>query len=75
MNRQEHMDWCKTRALAELDANPYEGPANALASILSDLRKHPETKNHAGAELTMMLAMSGHLDTADKVREHIKGFN
>lgn len=48
-SREEHMKWVKERALEELDADPYgSGPQNALTSVMSDLRKHPETRQHAG---------------------------
>jgi hypothetical protein len=39
MTREEHLNWAKTRAFEYLDRNE---PDNALASILSDLGKHPE---------------------------------
>ena len=42
MNRAEHIKWCKQRAHEALD---YSGvPADGVASMLSDLRKHPETE-------------------------------
>jgi hypothetical protein len=75
VSREEHMQWVKERALADLVADPYgSGPQNALTSAMSDLRKHPETRQHAGIELSMMLMMAGHLDNANRVREHIEGF-
>lgn len=75
VSREEHIQWVKERALNELNADPYgSGPQNALTSVMSDLRDHPETENHAGIEFTMMLMMSGHLDSADHVRKHIEGF-
>jgi hypothetical protein len=40
MNRAKHLQWCKDRALAELDAGSIQ---NAIASMMSDLRKHKET--------------------------------
>lgn len=74
-SREEHLQWVKERALAELDADPCgHGPGNALASVMSDLRKHPETKQHAGIELTVMLLMADQLTDVERVREHIKGF-
>jgi hypothetical protein len=70
--RAAHLAWCKQRALAYVDAGDLE---NALASIGSDLRKHPETADHQGMVLGMMLMMAGHLDTDDKMRKFINGFN
>lgn len=72
--RAEHLQWCKDRALAELDADPTgAGPARALASLTSDLGKHEATAGHAGVELGYLLMISGHLSRPEQVREHIEG--
>lgn len=47
---------------------------DALMSITSDLRKHPELADHQGIELRMMLAMTGHLRTPEEMREWIEGY-
>ena len=39
MTREEHLDWCKKRALAYLPMDPME----AMTSMMSDLTKHAET--------------------------------
>lgn len=68
------MAWCKQRALDELDADPTgDGPVNALSSLQSDLRKHPDTEQHQGLELGALLAFGGHLQTERQVREWIEG--
>ena len=72
MDRQEHLQWCKGRALEYVEQND---PTQAIASMLSDLGKHPETAKHSAIELTSMLLFGGHLKTAEQVREHIQGFN
>jgi hypothetical protein len=72
MNAQEHVAWAKHRALEYIDLND---PVNALASLTSDLRKHPDTAEHAGIELGMTLALAGHLHTTAQVREWIEGIN
>jgi hypothetical protein len=72
MTRQEHLEWCKQRALEYVDMNDLQ---QALASMASDLSKHPETANHAGIELVMGLTMAGKLNTAHEMREFINGFN
>lgn len=72
MTRAEHTTWSKKRALEYLDAGD---PQNAVTSMLSDLRKHPETANHAGGALGAMLLMGGHLRTTEQVRKFIEGFN
>lgn len=75
MTRREHLQWAKQRALLELDSGGDRGVINALASMGSDLSKHPETSGHLGLELGMMLAMNGHLNTPAQMREWINGFN
>jgi hypothetical protein len=71
MNRQEHLEWCKKRAMDYV----HEGHLDeALASMLSDLSKHPETQTHSAAQLGMVLKMSGQLDTAEQMRRFIEGF-
>lgn len=72
MTRQEHLAWCKQRALEYVDKGD---TTNAWASMASDLTKHPETEKHAAIQLGMMLLMSGQLSTPDKMREFINGFN
>ena len=72
MTRDEHLAWCKQRALEYVDAGDLQ---SALASMGSDLNKHPDTANHVGAELGLMLMISGHLSTQDEMRRHIEGFN
>ena len=70
--RQEHLEWCKKRALQYCDMGELQ---NAFASMGSDLGKHPETANHAGIQLGMGLLMIGDLSSADKMRKFIEGFN
>jgi len=70
--RAEHLAWCKKRAFEYVKAGELE---NAFASMGSDLGKHPETENHGGIKLGMMLLMSGHLSTAQEMQKFIEGFN
>jgi len=72
MNRQEHLQWCKKRALDILNNNDLTG---AFASFVSDMSKHSETKNHSGLELGGMLLVSGNLNTQSKMKNFIEGFN
>ena len=72
MNREEHLAWCKTRALEYIEAGDLH---QAYASMASDLGKHPETEGHAAIQLGMMLLMSGYLSTAQEMRKFIEGFN
>lgn len=72
MSRAEHLQWCKDRALEYCDQGDLP---SALASMGSDLAKHPETADHAAIKLGLMLLMSGNLNTPAKMREFINGFN
>jgi len=72
MNRNEHLEWCKKRALEYVDASDL---TNAYASMTSDLGKHPETSGHIGIELGMGLLMIGKLSTDAEMRKFIEGFN
>lgn len=70
--RQEHLEWCKQRALEYCDL----GDVNqAFASMGSDLGKHPQTANHIAIQLGMSLLMGGYLNTPARMREFINGFN
>lgn len=71
MTRAEHLAWCKQRALEYADLGDFAG---AMASMGSDLNKHPETKGHLGTELMMLEAMNGHLNTPARIRKFIEGF-
>lgn len=72
MNREEHMQWCKKRALEYVDAGDL---TNAYGSMASDMGKHEETKNHVEIMLGMQLMVTGNLNTSNKMREFIEGFN
>lgn len=71
-SRQEHLKWCKQRALEYCDA----GDVNqALASMCSDLGKHAETQGHSAIQLGLMLYLAGQLNTPREMRKFIEGFN
>lgn len=70
--RAEHLEFCKKRALELCDAGDLQ---DAVASMLSDMKSHPDTKDHIGLDLGLRLMMAGHLSTAAKVRDHIEGYN
>lgn len=72
MTRDEHLAWCKKRALEYAILGDYN---QALISMMSDLSKHPETKDHSGCKLTAMLMIGGFLKTYKEVADHINGFN
>jgi hypothetical protein len=72
MTREEHMDFCKKRALEYVDNGDING---ALASMASDLNKHPETEGHIGISLGMAQLMGGFLNDTASMRKFIEGFN
>lgn len=72
MTRAEHLAWCKQRALEYVERGELN---DAYASMASDLDKHPETEKHGAVGLGMMMLMSGHLSTPQKMRDFINGFN
>lgn len=71
MTRAEHLAWAKERALVYADMGDV---SQAMASLGSDLNKHPDTKGHAAMPLMMMLAINGHLDAPGELRKFIEGF-
>lgn len=70
INRQEHMAWCKQRALDYLPGDP----RNALTSMLSDLGKHEDTEKLAQdmGQLFLFEIMNASPQSA---RKFIEGFN
>lgn len=68
--RTAHVEWAKERAMEYVETGD---PAQAMASLFSDLRKHPETTSHAAIELGAMLMFSGNLSTTSEVRDWIEG--
>ena len=74
MTREEHVKWCKARALEYLRPGEHYSLSDAVASMLSDMGAHDETKPAAEscAPLGMFALMSG---SEHEVRRFIEGFN
>lgn len=73
MTREEYLQWCKDRAIAEID---YSGnPNDGLVSMMSDLRKHSDTNNHIGINLCAMMMFSGQIKSRQEAINFINGFN
>lgn len=70
MNRAEHLQWAKTRAIQEAQAS---NAANAINSLSSDFAKHPELKRHNAIELAHRLMLSGRISTAQEAIDFING--
>ena len=71
MTREEHLDWCKGRALEYVKRGELQ---NAVASMLSDLTKHDETMQ-AGQMMRPIGLHEAVNGTPDSVRRFIEGFN
>jgi len=70
-SREEHVEWCKKRALEYVDMGKL---SQAFNSIMSDLQKHPETRGHSGIEVGFMLLFGNFLSTEKEMRDFIEGF-
>lgn len=70
--RAEHLQWCKDRALEYIRAGDVR---QGLTSMLSDMRKHPETQDHGALQLQVMLQFSGHLNSQEEAEKFINGYN
>jgi hypothetical protein len=69
--REEHLAFCKQRALEYLDAGDV---TNAIASMMSDLRKHDETRgiNQFIAEMGLAIVVE---QDPQQARRWIEGFH
>lgn len=70
--REEHLAWCKQRALEYCEAGDLR---QAFASMTSDMRKHPDTSSHPAIELGFQMMLMGQLDSQEQMRKFILGFN
>lgn len=70
MNRDEHVQWCKDRALDYINSGDL---INAFSSMVSDMSKHPETKAiaQAMAPVGMIYVRDGDYQS---MRRWIEGF-
>lgn len=71
MTRAEHIAWCKQRAIAEMDYS--KDPKQGIISMMSDIRKHPETNSPLLSALCMAELLGQ--PTVEKARKFIEGFN
>ena len=71
--REEHLKFCKDRSLEILKRGGK--PGEAWTSFLSDMVKHPDTKEHVALSLGTMLIMGGNLSSTHEMEKFIEGFN
>jgi len=69
MNRDEHVAWCKRRALEYVAAGLLD---QAVASMASDMSQHPETI--MPPELAYLGVLDAQAGDADAVNRWINGF-
>ena len=68
MTREEHLEWCKKRALEFLPQDPVQG----FTSMFSDLAKHPELENHVGIRIGVgFMMLPGWISNPEEVRRWI----
>lgn len=75
MTREEHMQWCKDRAMEYVRRGDL---LEGVTSMMSDMEKHPETKLAPGSilqQLGMMTAMDAQRGDRAAVERYILGFN
>lgn len=71
MTREEHIAWCKKRAL---EYWTHGDLPMAVTSMMSDMSKHEDTKNHAGLEIGKMMFGSPMMYDRTFVLRFIEGF-
>jgi hypothetical protein len=79
--RAEHLAWCKQRAMSEYDyyasREGHESAArNAVTSMVSDLRKHDETKASSEGPMAALAIMNIQMmRNRHDVAKFIEGYN
>ena len=71
MTRDEHLAWCKERARPYLDQRSAQ---DAVASMMSDLKKHPETAD-IPTGIVMIGLWAATRGDVEEARRFIEGFN
>lgn len=72
MTRAEHLAWCKQRAHEYLEKGDV---TNAVASMMSDLKKHPETQTQVGGILDQIGMQAAMNQDRAAAKRYIDGFN
>jgi hypothetical protein len=66
--REEHLKWCKDRALEYIEMGE---PEHAFNSFMSDLFKHEETKTHPKIQKGIISYLSGRFENAEEAKRFI----
>lgn len=75
MTREEHMQWCKDRAMDYVKRGDL---VNAVASMMSDLSKHDDTRSSVNGvlgQLGLLAAQQAQSGDRAAVERYILGFN
>ena len=72
MNREEHINWTKNRAVALAQKGDFN---QAFNSIVSDLDKNAETRNHPLILQGRMLKQLGELNNLSSILDFINSIN
>ena len=79
MTREEHLKLCKKRAIQEYDyyakTEPRSAIKNGITSMMSDIKKHPETKSEVLQSLCLMQLMNKPNMTRQEFINFVNGFN
>lgn len=70
--RAEHLQWCKDRALEYVELGELE---TAIASMISDLKKHPATTIDHRIERALLIPILFHQTDKTAITKWIQGFN
>jgi len=72
MDRATHLRWCKDRALEYVELGDWN---HAISSMISDLRKHPETYIDRRTEGELLALLLHQQTEKKKLINWINGFN
>lgn len=70
MTRAKHLQWCKDRALEYVESGDY---SQAVASMVSDLNKHDETRDSVSMAFHLGMAVQT-TNNKKEVEDYINGF-
>lgn len=68
-SKDQHIKWCRERALRMLGC---QRPLMVLTELLSNLRSHPETRNHAAIDAAHKLLVQGKLRSKESVQYFVE---
>jgi hypothetical protein len=72
MTAAQYLQYAKDRSYEYTNRGDASG---GLARFITDMRQHPELRNHADLQLMAMMMLAGNLKTPTEVRKFIGGFS